>query len=56
MIPQIKDEYEVQEVEEPKNQIDNPNSLNINLKNNAVLFFNFIEFILKYMRRKHFSI
>ena len=35
MIPQIKDEYEVQEVEEPKNQIqiNDPNSLNIHLKN-----------------------
>ena len=35
MIPQIKDEYEVQQVEEPKNQIqiNDPNSLNIHLKN-----------------------
>ena len=37
MIPQIKDEYEVQEVEEPKNQIINPNSLNINLKNDELV-------------------
>ena len=37
MIPQIKDEYEVQEAEEPKNEINNPNSLNINLKNEELV-------------------